>query len=417
MELLDRLRGAIREVATRAAEHERDFALRTAKLQAQFEQAAERGRTEALARVETEKQAEAEKRARIEAHFSTRQTRIMKAAHAARERRQAQIESEEGRRTFEIQRDLLQAERQRDADLHQANTTLEEFNTRLLVSGDALAQAEARARFSLGGHRSLARLLQQPPETRPDTTASENQLMEQLGLRLQQVDDNVARCRRLVLPLIFRVLPIWSWILVALAVAFAFVPELRQFNFQAVPMKVWGILAAAVTGVVLVSFLSARLALASARATARALDEARKLHDACAAKVQVSHQQTTEQVQLKFTSTTRMLNNQWKQIQAEARALRKDWTARIEDQARKLNTVNEERKRFKLARLAEEHRETIAHLTQEAVSRKAQMEEAHAANLARLDAGRAAGRKEIEAEWEQVVLPLQIGRASCREKV
>lgn len=406
LELLDRLRKAIREVATRAAEHKRDFTVRTAKLQAQFEQAAERERAEALARIETEKQNEAAKRAQIEAHFSARAARIMKAAHTARERRQAEIESEEGRRTFEIQRDLLQAERQRDADLQQANTTLEEFNTRLTVAADALAKSEAQARFTLGGHRSLARLFQHPPETKPDTAAPESQLIEQLGVRLAQVEDNLSRCRRLVLPLVFRVVPVWLWILLALAVPFAFVPELRQFNFQAVPAIAWGVLTAALAGVVMIYFLSARLAAASARAAASAMDEARKLHDACAAKVQASHQQTTEQVRLKFTSTTRMLNNNWKQIQVEGRTLRKEWGGRLEDQARKLNTVNEERKRRRLLSLSEAHKEAIERLTREALSRKSQMEAAHAENVARLNAARAAGCKELEAEWQKVVLPL-----------
>ncbi len=406
MDSLERLRAAIRDVATRAAEHERDFTARAAKLQAQFEQAAERGRAEALARVETEKHAEAEKRARIEAHFSMRQTRIMKAAHAARERRQAEIESEEGRRTFEIQRDLLQAERQRDTDLQQANTTVEEFNTRLMVAADALAQSETRARFTLGGHRSLARLLQHPPETKPDLSADESQLIEQFGVRLKQAEDNLSRCRRLVLPIVFRVLPVWVWLLLVLATPFAFVPELRQFNFQAVPANVWGIVAASLAGVVILYFLSGRLASPAAWAAAGALDEARKLHDACAAKVQASHQQTTEQARLKFTSTTRMLNNNWKQIQAEARTLRKDWSGRLEEQARKLNTVNEERKRLKLLHLTEHHTETIARLTREAVSRKAQLETAHAGNLARLHTARDAGRQAIEADWQSSVLPL-----------
>jgi hypothetical protein len=419
LDSLERLRAAIRDVATRAAEHERDFAARAAKLQAQFDQAAERERAEALARVETEKQNESGKRARIEAHFSTRQARIMKAAYVARERRQAEIESEEGRRTFEIQRDLLQAERQRDTDLQQASATLEEFNTRLMVAADALAQSEARARFTLGGHRSLARLLQHPPESKPDLSADEHQLIEQFGVRLKQAVGSLSRCRRFVLPIVFRVLPVWVWLILVLATPFAFVPGLRQFDFQAVPANVWGIVASSLAGVVILYLLSRRLASPSARDAACALDEARRLHDACAAKVQASHQQTTEQARLKFTSTTRMLNNNWKQIQAEGRTLRKEWSGRLEDQARKLNTVNEERKRLKLLRISEDHKEAIERLTREAVSRKAQLDASHAENLARLNTARAAGRQAIEVDWQSSVLPLldsfHVARAATDE--
>src|SRR5262249_60064132 len=91
--------------------------------------------------------AAAEQRERAETFFEARKKRIARASQSARQRRLGQIESEEGRRTFEIQRDLLQAERTRDSDTQSAKLTFETFTARLAPEQIPLSQMEGRARF------------------------------------------------------------------------------------------------------------------------------------------------------------------------------------------------------------------------------------------------------------------------------
>jgi len=399
------LRDTVRELTRRTTETARDYESRAAKLRAQFQQAAEREREQAAKAVEAEKGDTAVRRSHIETFSQARNKRIGKATQNSRERKLAQIESEEGRRTFEIQRDLLEAERKRDEDLKYAKSTLEAFNARLAGELASLQRTELRAKGVLSPHRSLANLLTHPPETKPDLSAHENQLADKLHEAIATANRELSRCQSLVLPVLFRV-PVWVWMLLALAVPFAFVPALRQFDLAAVPTNVWAIMAGSVVGLFVLFVLSRQLAAPAAKAAAIALENARKLYDSCAAKGVASHAAALEQARLQFTSTQQMLNNNWKAIQAEARSLRKEWTTRFEDQTRKLHTANQDRAHRQESQLAADHATRMEKLVAEAGARRKALEAAHHDNLAKLNATNAATRQAIDAEWRTNVIPL-----------
>jgi uncharacterized membrane protein len=403
--LLGRLRDTVGDLTHRATEATRDHESRAARLRAQLQQAVEREREGAAAAVEAEKAGATAQRSHSETFSLARNKRIGKATQNSRERKLAQIESEEGRRTFEIQRDLLEAERKRDEDLKNAKATLESFNARLAEELASLQRTEQRAKGVLSAHRSLANLLAHPPETKPDLSAHENQLADKLHEAIATANRELSRCQSLVLPMLFRV-PLWVWILLALVVPFAFVPALRQFNFAAVPTNVWAIMAVSVIGLIVLFFLSRLLAAPVARAAAVALENARKFYDAAAAKIVASHTAALEQARLQFTSTQQMLNNNWKAIQAEARSLRKEWTTRFENQTRKLHTANQDRAHRKRSQLETNHTTRMEQLVADAGARRKTLEAAHHENLAKLNAAHDATQQAIDTEWRKVVVPL-----------
>ncbi|MSU58048.1 MAG: ATP-binding protein [Pedosphaera sp.] len=210
----------------------------------------------------------------------------------------------------------------------------------------------------------------------------------------------------LVLPVLFRVLPIWVCVPLALAAGFVFVPELRRFDFAAVTAGGWAMVGGSVLGVLALYFLGGKLAAAAARAAATALGEARKLYDASAAKSQATHQQHLADARLAFTSTTQMSNNQWKQIQAEARTLRKDWAARLEDQARKLRGATDDREYRRQTQLDTDHSGRLGRIKAESAARLKTIQTAHAENLGKLETARDAARQQLDAEWQSAVLPV-----------
>jgi DNA segregation ATPase FtsK/SpoIIIE, S-DNA-T family len=419
LELLRRLRDTVRDLTHRATEATRDHESRATKLRAQLQQTVEREREQAAAASEAEKAAVAAQRSQTETFSLARNKRIGRATQNSRERKLAQIESEEGRRTFEIQRDLLEAERKRDEDLKNARSTMEAFNARLAGELASLQRTELRARGVLSPYRSLARLLAHPPETKPDLSTHENQLADKLHESIAAANHELSRCQSFILPLLFRI-PVWVWILVAVVMPFAFVPELRQFNFSAVPSNIWAIMVGSVVGLIVLFVLSRQLAAPAARAAAVALENARKLYDAAAAKVVTSHTQAVEQARLVFTSTQQMLNNNWKQIQAEARSLRKDWTTRFEDQTRKLHTANQDRAHRKQSQLDSDHTTRMEKLMADAGARRKALEAVHQENLAKLNAGHDTTRQAIDSEWRTVVVPLferlQAARVAAEEQ-
>lgn len=404
--LLGRLRQAVRDLASRADQLERDFKTRSGRLRAQFEQSSADERMRWSAAVAAQEIAGGAERERIKAAFEKRKRRITDALGTATQRKLAEIESASGKRTFEIQRDLLEAERTRETDTAANKRTLEHYNELLAQAQTVWHQTELSAQATLGSYRSLARWLTTPPESQPlDTSAHENQLLDRLRERIEAANRELAGIRRLTLPVLFR-LPLWVWMPLVVALAFVFVPALRRFDFAAVPAGAWAILAVSLGGVVGLFFLGKRLATPHARAAAIALADARRLLEVCGQKADASFKQESERIELVHASTTRMLNNLWKDVQAEAKTLRKDWTFKLEEQARWVHGAAEERFQRRLAAFDERQAAELGRLRDEGMGRTQQLERGFNENLAKLTATREAGLKAVQADWQTQVLPL-----------
>jgi hypothetical protein len=404
--LLERLRTKLRDVITSANDHERDFNSRLAKIRAQHEQTVERERERATAGLAEAETTANSARDRADAIFMSRRGRIGRAVQSAVQQKQAEIDAEEKRRTIEIQHELLEADQTRDAGIKAAGETLQAFTALLSRELEVLQQAELRARSTLGAYGSLRRLITHPTDSKPDTAAHENQLIEKLRERLATTDRELARCRNLVLPAVFRVLPLWLGVLLVLGLPFAFFPALRKLDFAAVPPNVWAILGGGLAGLVVLYFLGRKLAAPAARAGAVALDEARKLYDACAAKAPASHAAELERLRVAHSTTTQALNANWRQVQAEARNLRKDWQERIAQQADKLHNINQERRRQRLLRAEETQKAARSRVTGDTLNHKQQFDAAQNETLTKLEAARRTAKQAIESDWQNGVVPL-----------
>ena len=412
--MLQRLRSAIRDIAGRVAEHEKDFTTKSAVQRKQFDRTSAQQRDQMQSRIEKEKSDVAGRRRQIEEVFQTRGARIAAALKSSQARKLAEIDTEETGRTREIHQGLVKADNLRDTGIIDTNRALEAVNTRLVDEAVRLEKTEARARFTLRAHRVMARLLKMPPVNNPDLSGSENQLLEQFNDRLTKADQALSRCHWWVLPVLFRFLPVWLWLLVVLGVPFALVPELRQFNFLGVPTTAWEIIGGSFVGVMALGFISSRLALPAARAAATALDEARKFYNACVEKARSTHEQEMARVQLEAADQTKELNSDWKEIQSVAKGLREEWVGRLRAQAQKLNDVNESRRASKLNALEQESADVIADLTAETQRVVGELEKAFAGSSANLAATRADHRAKADHEWAADVKPAVEMMQACR---
>jgi S-DNA-T family DNA segregation ATPase FtsK/SpoIIIE len=406
VELLDRLRRSVRDCVTRRSELEKDTALRTSRLRAQHEQALTAEQARWAAETEKANSTAAASQTAIEAIFATRKTRIAKALNNAQQERLKRIEAEEGKHTFENQSGLFEAERVRDAETLQNKSQHESFTTELTNERAALDQLTARARATLSGFGSLKRLVDHPPVTHLlNPTAPESELLNQLRLHRDQATHELARCNALVLPVLFRFFRIWLLLPLALLVPFAFVPALRRFDFANVPTNVWLILGGSLAGIIVLYVLAKKLVTPRAKAAATALASAHQLAEVCGQKSDARFKTETQRIQSAFNAMTQALNNNWKQVRANARGLRNDWTDRLNEQARQLGLRNDERRRVKLDRIAERHAEQTAQLHEQTSTKTQTLESSYAENLNRITATRDEGFRAIEAEWQNVVLP------------
>jgi S-DNA-T family DNA segregation ATPase FtsK/SpoIIIE len=420
MARLDRLRRTVREAVTRRTELERDTATRTARLRAQNEQALTAVRSHWAAETEKLNAAAATQQAEAEAAFNLRRARIAKALENAQRARLQQIESEEGKHTFNNQRGLLDAERVRDVETQNNKNSHEAFMSQLANEHAALDRLSARARGTFAGFRSLARLIDHPHAAPPlNTSAHESDLIDKLRLHRDQAAQALSRSNALVLPIFFRVFRLWLCLPLGLLLPFALVPELRRFDFAAVPTNIWILMGASLGGIIALYVIAQRLVAPHARAAATALATARQLAEVCDQKAAASFKAETQRILSVFAATTQELNDRWKKIRAEARGLRNDWTDRLNDQARQLNEANDEHRRLKFNRINTQQANQATQLNEQSTTKTTALERSHTENLNRINTTRDEDLQAIAAEWQKVVLPtlasLQQADATAKE--
>jgi len=402
---LERLRHSVREAVQRAEELERDFNTRAHKLRTQLDQALAAERARWSAATDSLNSEAAQQREQIEAAFQARTIRISRALENARARRFAEIESEEGKLTFDNQRGLLDSERLRETHTQTNNTNYQSFTNQLADERAVLDQLAVRARVTFSGFPILARLVQHPPAATVDDRPHENQLLDQLRAQRDTLVSQLKQANALVLPLFFRFFRIWLCLPLVLLAAFLLVPALRKFDFQSVPTNAWLLTVGALAAVLILHWLGRTLAAPRAHAAAAALSAARQLADHCARKAEASYQAEAAHIRATHANTTQQLNDNWKQVRDQARNLRTDWTNRLNDQARQLHLANEEHRRLRLKSVTETLEEHTTRLHSETTTTARQLEATHAENLAKITDARDAGRRTIEAQWQEVALP------------
>ncbi len=406
IELLSRVRQGMSDSAVRTSELERDFAMRSHKLRVKFETelATEKSRSQSES-TSTNADVIAQQN-QVEAAFARRKTRITAALENARKKRFSQIESEEDKHTFENQSHILEAERAREADTKKNKTTHESFTAALTNERTALSQLDHRARATFSGFRPLTKLIAQTPAPATlDTAAHESQLIERLYEFRDQTERELSRTNALVLPLFFRLVPLWLCVPLIVGAAFAFVPELRRFDFQSVPSNVWLILGGSLAGIFILYFVGKQLATSRAKAAAAALSSALKLAEVCAQKSDTSFKAETNRVQSTHASASQLLNARWKQVSGDAKTLRDGWNDRLNDQARRLQLANEERKRLWLKSVNEKHADLTTKSHDRLLAAMKHLESGYANDLARLTATRDEGRRSLEDQWQNVTAP------------
>ena len=405
---LDQLRRTVHDAVKSAKQTDDDFTTRSARLRSQFDLAMEGERSRWASDMEAARTDAETRRNDTEVTFAARKMRISRALSSTRQRKAGEIETEEGRHTFAIQRDLLEADRVRETDTANNKATHEAFVARLASEQATLEHLETDARSTLGAYGSLAQMISTGNATPAlDTSKHENELVETLHAKLDGVSHDLGRIRAFVLPLLFKFLPIWLWVILIVAAPLAFVPELRKFDFNAAPMpKIGGIIFASLAVVFSLYFLGKKLAAPVAKTSAIALAESRKLHEVCAQKAESSFVAETGRIQTTHASTSQMLNGMWKQKQVGAKSLREDWAGRLENRARTLNSVADGRRLHRLAQVEQSHAEQVERLAAQSSERKTQIEATHAEGLGKLTTARDTAWKVIEADWQNIVVPV-----------
>ena len=408
VELLERLKGTVRDFAARAEKLNADFHARTGREQRLREAAQAKQASELAAAVAEEEAAFAAAGEAARARHEARKARIGTAYQSSKEKRLADIEAETGTRKYELQKTMLQAERDREAALAAAATAIEEFRASLAAEQAALASVETAAGKAFGGYRKLGRLLADACQkaAAPSPALDEHKLLAELREALGKAQGDLGCFRKFLLLRVFKYLPVWGGIALAEAPLI-----LKRLGLNSAACWKAGLCVAGSVAIVLIArHFALRQATRRAGSIAEALGRARCLHNTCAERAEVHYQQELERIKGEFESTTRTVDQELKRTLAEAGERRVACRMRSDERASRVLETNDRLLRVRRERLQRQHAGAGEQLKRAAETRTRAEVEASEKREAAFNADYQAAWQKLEAEWK-------IGRASCRERV
>ncbi|HEV2394480.1 MAG TPA: FtsK/SpoIIIE domain-containing protein [Verrucomicrobiae bacterium] len=405
LELVEGLRTTINEIAARANALASEVQVKTAKerrrREAADEEHARQLKTDAA---EAEANYRAAKAA-AQTRYEQRKGRIGKAYQASKEQGLVKIEQQIGGRKYELQRAMLQAEKDRDTALADAGKRIEELRRGLQTEEEALAELEALAQRSFGGLGGYRRLfLRAYGESSTEPSQDEVRLLAGVRDEAQKARGELSRFRKfLPLPLV-RFLPAW------LALALCEIPAARLLTYSGVRrISLQTALVSAGASLLLILaawFIARRKARPLALSISRTLAHARRLHDVCHQQSEAHYVQELDRANGEFQSTTSSVDHELKKALADAGEWRVSWRMRSDERAVSVHSRNERAHRARLERLEREYHILTQRLKASAAVRLKALKSASEEQEAKLTAEYEAQRRDLESEWNGRLVPI-----------
>jgi len=404
--LLDALKGAVEDFATREERLNRDFQTRSAAELNAFEAANLRRQSKLAGELAVAEAAfEAEKQQR-QARFERRKVQINRAHSALSRRVLDEVGGQEGSLRQKTRKNLAEAERQRDVELANAAAAFGNLQNKLDGNSQIFTRLEKSARKAFRGYGRFRRLLgRQPPGPEPDLSLDETRLFEELQRLESKIRGDLEQFQKILLPRIFKFLPV-SLVVLLLLGAVAAVPVLQHFGRNPVTWMETGP-AALVLAVVLVVYLQGRGAVVpAATAIAGQLGKARRLLAACSQKNAERYQREQDRIRAGFDATTRNLNQEWKQTVKQIVSTRGDRPMKVDEKALRAAQKNEQCLHTGLERIGRQHTDKVAGLQAEAGAQASRLADAHAGEMAGHKSQHQTRWGTLASEWKNKIEPL-----------
>jgi DNA segregation ATPase FtsK/SpoIIIE, S-DNA-T family len=410
LELLNRLKSTVQDFAAREAAMGQEFRLTLARDRQRREAASgeELGRIEAqIAETEAAYQAAM---ASAQALHERRKAQIAKARATSKEQTLERIEGKTGARKYELQKHLMQAERNREGGFATAAATLQNFKNDLAAEDENLTQLEMSARSSFRGYGIFRHQLARAGEkTEVNAIPDGEKVIGEVRELLKQGNAELEKFRRLPLPMIFRFLP--AWVLLPLCVLPLVPPLLRHYGITAIPMAypalTGGIIAGALMAVVLVLYFAGQAGgRAGAGRIANALGKARRLINTCFEMSDTWYQQEVERIEGEFKSGTEAVDQDLKQAMKDDWKMKGSFRETIDEKTMRITARNEAAHKARLKRLEESHTENSKRLSEEAEARRSEFAKRDEAREAELAADQQTRWQALETEWRGVIKPI-----------
>jgi S-DNA-T family DNA segregation ATPase FtsK/SpoIIIE len=325
LRLLEEFKNTARDFAARAGKLAEEYRARSNRQAHQREtQTATQaqGASEALAAAEAE---HLEARQRLEKIYQQRKTLIGKAYQSSKELGLKRVEDQMGAKKYELQKKMLQAERDREASLTKAATDLKEFKTAIAAQQQTLGNSEVAAQKLFRGYGRFRRVFAAAYQTAEVNSALDHTgLFDEMTSLLQKTQDELGSLRRKIFLRFFKYLPL---LLLVVAAGFGAVTLLNRAGEGSpgasgttpFPWKLAaeGTLAAGALALVL-RFILQQQAQTQVKSISNNLARARRTHDAALEKSDAFYRSEVERIKQEFTDTTRWADQQLKDASTKA---------------------------------------------------------------------------------------------------
>ncbi|HEX9047559.1 MAG TPA: hypothetical protein VF988_11075 [Verrucomicrobiae bacterium] len=307
------------------------------------------------------------------------------------------------------QQGVQQAEARRDAALASAAATHESFQQQLASAGEQVAQLEASAHSAFRGYGKLRRWLAAPADaTQPSATEAQSnhlQLFDELQKLQSKIAKDLTRFGDILLPKLFKFLPVWLLVVIFLAVAVAD-PVLAHLGKNVIPHAMAIAALVALVVVVALYFIGGSSAAAPARAIATDLARARRLFDLCHERSAAFWQSEQERLRNEFEETKRAVNLEWKQATRGISARRGEAPAKLAEKVSRISTKCQRQYNVRLEQVQKRHNDALAQFKVVDRVKFDQLAAAHKARMSQLETEHQQRWQQMEADWKNTLQPL-----------
>ena len=403
--LLDALKSAVEDFASREEKLNHDFQTRSDKEQALFDSGTAEQQTRQAEKLAEEEAAFEKSRHQYQARFDRRKSRINQAHSTVSQRVLDEVGGQEGELKKRIREGTANAERTRDVELADATSSFENLQNQLQDSEQSFAALERSARRAFRGYGKFRRSLRRQARSDSALSPDQNLLFKDFQRLEAGLRGDLKQFRKRLLPLIFRYLPV-SLVVLLFLCAVAAVPVSQHFGRDFVSWPETAPAAAVLLLILVFYFLGYRVAAPAAADLARQFAKAKELLEACWQKNAEHYQREQERIRAGFESSNRDLSQEWKQGVRQLVSTRGVRPMEVDQKALRAAQINERHLRTKLELVEREHTERLALLRTEAEAESKRLAEAHAGKMADLKRQHQTAWNTLEQDWKKRIEPL-----------
>jgi DNA segregation ATPase FtsK/SpoIIIE, S-DNA-T family len=411
--LVDVLKATVDDVGTRANKLHDDLALTLAREGRRHEASLEeQARQSSAAAMKAEADYQQAKEA-AQARFEKRKAWIGRAYQNGREQALKKIDDKVGVRRYELQKAMLQAEKDRDAGLASTTAASREFQATLATEQESLANLEREAQNLFKGYGSFRKkFLAAYANNQVDISGDEQHLLSGLRNQIAKAKVEADKLRGAFLLRLFKY-PL-GWLVLA-ACVLVVVPLKVQIGGQVISYAQAGAAAAGLFVLIMVlRFFAQRGAQSSAEALSTALASGRRLYDACQRAEQMHTQQTLEQLKTRFIETTQSADGELKRAQTAASTGRVSCRMATDERTVVLNQRHEKNFRIRRERMEKQHGQALRQLKETAELGRQSQIQVWTERQAKLRADETATLQGLEREWKTKLEPIYAEIASSK---